>query len=611
MDANSVISLLKLKENVVLSFLSPDNPDRIYETVCAFANRFGGEILVGNFSASPVTGLDEPQAAYLVGKITDDCSDSNLFVPSLFICPRIVHYKDGFLLHIHVNASNRLVTFKTNVYLRERSQNEYIEDSLQKKQLEENNIRLFFESRVFPYIGFFDLRIDILPKVRHYATCGQGRAQNWSGLNDHELINAAGLGVMDRETGKKGFNLAAVVVLGKDQLIHEVIPHYSTVFECRRGNADVTRTVVSNYLESSEKLSELMMMALSDITKGLDLNSADSLNRMMRELAVNSLIHRDLSSSYQARIVITDDELVVENASKPVGLELISEDGIGYYAKNPVIEQFFYSLGFASLRGNGIPTIFTVCKECLNSLPVFENNEVFRCVVPLKPQITKPSAEPVLSETDQTDKKDSENQNVSPDLSAQTSGFTNYLDQKLNFIKNVQIIRRQQSDQKSSLITMKVEQSEVKSDQTEQKPLSNHTVVPASSNFLNKLEIKQQKTEELLEKLDESGKVEQKESKDVSLESGEFSPHSDKNVDINSNRSRMTIKENESGWLPFADPQIELLNIIKLYPKMTNVELAKTLGWSPSRIKFYVQKLKKAGVVSRIGTDRKGYWKVF
>ena len=43
---------------------------------------------------------------------------------------------------------------------------------------------------------------------------------------------------------------------------------------------------------------------------------------------------------------------------------------------------------------------------------------------------------------------------------------------------------------------------------------------------------------------------------------------------------------------------------------MTNVLLAQTLGWSVSRVKYYVQKLKKSGKIKRKGTSRNGNWKI-
>ena len=49
---------------------------------------------------------------------------------------------------------------------------------------------------------------------------------------------------------------------------------------------------------------------------------------------------------------------------------------------------------------------------------------------------------------------------------------------------------------------------------------------------------------------------------------------------------------------------------LKLNPKITREELATLLGKSQSTIKEHLSRLKAAGLVVRIGSDRDGYWKV-
>ena len=43
---------------------------------------------------------------------------------------------------------------------------------------------------------------------------------------------------------------------------------------------------------------------------------------------------------------------------------------------------------------------------------------------------------------------------------------------------------------------------------------------------------------------------------------------------------------------------------------MTNVNLANTLEWPVSRVKYYIQKFKQSGKIVRKGTNRNGSWKV-
>jgi hypothetical protein len=49
----------------------------------------------------------------------------------------------------------------------------------------------------------------------------------WAGMFDRELVQSAQLFQRDFQTGKKGFSLAAVLLLGDDQVILSVLPRKS------------------------------------------------------------------------------------------------------------------------------------------------------------------------------------------------------------------------------------------------------------------------------------------------------------------------------------------------------------------------------------------------
>ncbi|SCP98202.1 hypothetical protein [Anaerobium acetethylicum] len=57
-------------------------------------------------------------------------------------------------------------------------------------------------------------------------------------MNDEELLRSAGLYGTDRATGEKGYNLAAVMLLGKDNVIRDICPAYETDALVRKINVD-------------------------------------------------------------------------------------------------------------------------------------------------------------------------------------------------------------------------------------------------------------------------------------------------------------------------------------------------------------------------------------
>ncbi|MCM1537712.1 MAG: winged helix-turn-helix transcriptional regulator [bacterium] len=69
-------------------------------------------------------------------------------------------------------------------------------------------------------------------------------------------------------------------------------------------------------------------------------------------------------------------------------------------------------------------------------------------------------------------------------------------------------------------------------------------------------------------------------------------------------------QSNQSDQMQFSEDEMILLNLIKESPDMTNSLLAEKLGWSVSRVKYYIQKLKQFEKIRRKGTSRNGKWEV-
>ena len=54
----------------------------------------------------------------------------------------------------------------------------------------------------------------------------------------------------------------------------------------------------------------------------------------------------------------------------------------------------------------------------------------------------------------------------------------------------------------------------------------------------------------------------------------------------------------------------QLLDLFDVNPQITQVEVARILGWKPALVKYYVEALKKKGFLERVGTSHNGHWKV-
>jgi ATP-dependent DNA helicase RecG len=74
------------------------------------------------------------------------------------------------------------------------------------------------ENLIYPYVSIKDLRLDLVSKARKLAV-NQRPGHLWAGMSDIELLKNAQLFQRDYQSGKKGFTLAAILLLGDDQVI--------------------------------------------------------------------------------------------------------------------------------------------------------------------------------------------------------------------------------------------------------------------------------------------------------------------------------------------------------------------------------------------------------
>ena len=203
-----------------------------------------------------------------------------------------------------------------------------------------------------------DLRLDLLPKLRiTEANNSNGQGDPWNTMSDEELLRGVHLYGTDRITGAQGYNLAAVMLLGKDDVILDVAPAYATDALLRKINSDRyddREIIKTNLIESYEQLMEFGRKHLLD-KFFLEGDQRKSLrNIISREMIVNTLIHREYTSSCQAKFVIEKERMYVENANRASQYAVITPDNLEPNPKNPIIASFFRNIGYADQLGSGV-----------------------------------------------------------------------------------------------------------------------------------------------------------------------------------------------------------------------------------------------------------------
>lgn len=106
-------------------------------------------------------------------------------------------------------------------------------------------------------------------------------------------------------------------------------------------------------------------------------------NILLREMVSNVLMHREYSSTYQAKFIIERERMYVENANRAVNEGSITVNNLEPNSKNPIIAGFFRNIGYADQLGSGVRNLFKYSKYYSGKEPEFMEGDVFRIMMPL------------------------------------------------------------------------------------------------------------------------------------------------------------------------------------------------------------------------------------
>lgn len=389
MDAAEFKTLLKIGETIAVEFKRCGNgiEHDVYETVCSFLNRFGGDIFMGVLDDGTVLGVPEKAAVDMVKNFISCIGNPVLFSPTFYLTPEILEYEGKMIIHVHVPPSAEVHSYKKVIYDRVDDADVKVTSTSAIAQMYIRKQEIFTERKIYPYVALEDLRLDLLPKLRIMATNnGNGHEHPWGIMSDQDLLKSSRLYGTDRVTGAQGYNLAAVMLLGKDDVISDIAPTYVTDALLRKVNTDRydDREIIrTNLVESYEQLMEFGRKHLLD-KFFLEGDQRKSLrNILTREIIANTLIHREYTSSYQAKFVIEQEQIYVENANRALHNVAITPDNLEPQPKNPIIAAFFRSIGYADQLGSGVRNLFKYSKYYSGKSPEFIEGDVFRIIVPL------------------------------------------------------------------------------------------------------------------------------------------------------------------------------------------------------------------------------------
>lgn len=240
---------------------------------------------------------------------------------------------------------------------------------------------------MYSWVTEDDLEMDLLDAVRD-ALRANDADHPWLPLSDGELLRAARLFGRDQLTGERGFNLAAIALLGKEDTILDVMPLYRTDAVLRRVETDRydDRLICrSNLVRAYDELVGFCEKWLPDsfVLDGGQRKSARDV--IVHELVCNCLIHREFVSPHIARIIIDGEGIYTNNASRALFAGPVTLESLDPTPKNPVIANFFTQMGRSEELGSGTRNLYKFSRLYTGKDPVLEDGDQFTAFVPAPP----------------------------------------------------------------------------------------------------------------------------------------------------------------------------------------------------------------------------------
>lgn len=389
MDKKELEAIIEAGENEYVEFKRCGNQpgSDVFETICAFANSFGGNLFLGIEDDGGVAGINADQVIPITRNILNVLNNPNSFDIPVPVEFEHIDVDGCAVVKVSVPNSPQMHSYKGKVFERRGDSDMVVRGSAPLAELCIRKQGIFTEQRVFEHVSLDDLRTELIDRARKMAV-SKRKDHPWGNMTDRQLIESAGFYGKDFTTGKTGLNLAAVVTLGKDDVIRSLCPAYKTDALVRVEDTeryDDRLVVTTNLMDAYLLLSEFCRKHLPDrfsMEGDLAVSPRDAI---VRELLVNCLIHREFTSPFPAKVIIDEESCRTENASRASFEGPLSPDSFNPLPKNPIIASFFSHIGLAEELGSGTRELFKNSRLYTGQDPELEEGPVFRAKVPIFP----------------------------------------------------------------------------------------------------------------------------------------------------------------------------------------------------------------------------------
>lgn len=311
----------------------------IYESICAFLNRKGGHIVLGAKDDGTVVGIDPDSINVQMDTLVKDMNNPQLFRPTYYLNFEIVEVDGKPLIYCYVPESTQAHSYKNVYYDRNREGDFELRSTEQIANLFIRKSRRKTEETVYPVFGMEALADDAFDFMRQMVRVDNAE-HPWLSMSNEEILRSGQMIAIDTETGKEGLTLAAILLFGKRATIASVLPTYFIDVLCRIHDTELyddRLQVKDNLMVAYRAIMEFIKKHLPEKPYIEGMQRFSLRDRILREVTLNMLIHREYNSSYPTTFTIYSDKVVTENWNVPYVYGKIDLTTMKPHRKNPLI----------------------------------------------------------------------------------------------------------------------------------------------------------------------------------------------------------------------------------------------------------------------------------
>lgn len=360
----------------------------VYETVCSFTNRDGGDLFLGiEDKTKKILGVDPDSVDKMIKNFTTSINNPQKINPPLYLTPKSYTIDGKEIIHIRIPEGTQLRRLNGRIFDRTYEGDIDITDNAELVyKMYARKQSTYFVNKVYPKLGLEFLDFDVIRRAKKMA---MSRMDNhpWTDMSEEEILRSSGLILVDPETGKEGITLAAILLFGKDSTIMSVLPQYKTDAIYRVKNMDRyddREVIITNLVDSFRRLMDFGKKHLNDVFVTEGDQSISARDKILREVVSNILAHRDYANAYTAQFIIERDKLYTKNSNLPHGHGELELNKFEPFPKNPPISKVFREIGYADELGSGMRNTNKYTKLYSGGVPRFFEENTFEIIIPIE-----------------------------------------------------------------------------------------------------------------------------------------------------------------------------------------------------------------------------------